>query len=122
MRTIPGIYVHAGAANFLLVELVDEALDARTLYQKLGRRGLLIRVCDSFRGLAKGRFIRLSVRTHFGEQPVGRRAFSRLRRVDSESCMKAISVLGTSSNSGKSWFATALCALLRRKGLTGSAV
>jgi len=32
--------------------------------------------------------------------------------------MKAISVLGTSSNSGKSWFATALCALLRRKGLT----
>ena len=31
--------------------------------------------------------------------------------------MKAISVLGTSSNSGKSWFATALCALLRRKGL-----
>ena len=32
--------------------------------------------------------------------------------------MKAISVLGTSSNSGKSWFATALCALLRRKGLS----
>jgi adenosylcobyric acid synthase len=31
--------------------------------------------------------------------------------------MRAISVLGTSSNSGKSWFATALCALLRRKGL-----
>ena len=31
--------------------------------------------------------------------------------------MKAISVLGTSSNSGKSWLATALCAWLRRKGL-----
>ena len=31
--------------------------------------------------------------------------------------MKAISILGTSSNSGKSWFATALCALLRRKGV-----
>jgi adenosylcobyric acid synthase len=31
--------------------------------------------------------------------------------------MKAISVLGTSSNSGKSWMATALCALLRRNGL-----
>lgn len=31
--------------------------------------------------------------------------------------MKAISVLGTSSNSGKSWVATALCALLRRKGI-----
>ena len=32
--------------------------------------------------------------------------------------MKAISVLGTSSNSGKSWLATALCALLRRKGVS----
>ncbi|MEM1294276.1 MAG: cobyric acid synthase, partial [Verrucomicrobiota bacterium] len=31
--------------------------------------------------------------------------------------MKAISVLGTSSNSGKSWLATALCRLLHRRGL-----
>lgn len=30
--------------------------------------------------------------------------------------MKALSVLGTSSNSGKSWVATALCAWLRSKG------
>ena len=30
--------------------------------------------------------------------------------------MKAISILGTSSNAGKSWVATALCALLRRRG------
>ncbi len=63
LRTIPGICVYAGAANFLLIELIDGLLDAGTLYQQLGRRGLLIRVCDSFRGLAKGRFIRLSVRT-----------------------------------------------------------
>jgi adenosylcobyric acid synthase len=31
--------------------------------------------------------------------------------------MKALSVLGTSSNSGKSWVATALCAWLRRRGV-----
>jgi adenosylcobyric acid synthase len=31
--------------------------------------------------------------------------------------MKAISILGTSSNSGKSWVATALCAWLRRHGI-----
>ena len=31
--------------------------------------------------------------------------------------MKALSVLGTSSNSGKSWLATALCAWLRRRGV-----
>ena len=32
--------------------------------------------------------------------------------------MKAVSVLGTSSNSGKSWLATALCASLRRRGFS----
>jgi adenosylcobyric acid synthase len=31
--------------------------------------------------------------------------------------MKALTVLGTSSNSGKSWLATALCAWLRRRGV-----
>jgi adenosylcobyric acid synthase len=31
--------------------------------------------------------------------------------------LKALSVLGTSSNSGKSWLATALCAWLRRRGV-----
>jgi adenosylcobyric acid synthase len=31
--------------------------------------------------------------------------------------MRALSVLGTSSNSGKSWLATALCAWLRRRGI-----
>ncbi|MDQ8199300.1 cobyric acid synthase [Pelagicoccus enzymogenes] len=31
--------------------------------------------------------------------------------------MKAISILGTSSNAGKSWMATALCAWLRRQGV-----
>jgi adenosylcobyric acid synthase len=31
--------------------------------------------------------------------------------------MKALAVLGTSSNSGKSWLATALCAWLRRRGV-----
>src|ERR1700756_1864600 len=32
--------------------------------------------------------------------------------------MKGLAVLGTSSNSGKSWLATALCAWLRRRGLS----
>jgi threonine-phosphate decarboxylase len=63
LQAVQGISVHPGAANFLLVELTAESLDAGTLYEKLGRRGLLIRTGDSFRGLAKGRFVRLSVRT-----------------------------------------------------------
>jgi threonine-phosphate decarboxylase len=60
---IPGIRLHFGAANFLLLELVNEQLQAGTLYKELGHRGLLVRVCDSFRGLARGRFVRIAVRT-----------------------------------------------------------
>jgi len=59
---ISGLRVYPAVANFLLVELVDTSLDADAVYRRLGRSGLLIRVCDSFRGLAKGRFIRLAVR------------------------------------------------------------
>ena len=60
---IPGIRLHCGAANFLLLELVNELLQAGTLYKELGHRGLLVRVCDSFRGMARGRFVRVAVRT-----------------------------------------------------------
>jgi threonine-phosphate decarboxylase len=60
---IPGIRLHCGAANFLLLELVDELLEAGRLYKGLGRRGLLVRVCDSFRGMAPGRFVRIAVRS-----------------------------------------------------------
>jgi hypothetical protein len=37
--------------------------DASRVYRELGRRGLLVRVCDSFHGMPKGRFIRVAVRT-----------------------------------------------------------
>ena len=60
---IPGIRLHCGAANFLLLELVNESLKAGTLYKELGRRGLLVRVCDSFRGMPRGHFVRIAVRT-----------------------------------------------------------
>ena len=60
---ISGIRVHPGAANFLLVELIDGSLEAADLYRELGRRGILVRVCDSFQGMTEGRFVRLAVRT-----------------------------------------------------------
>jgi threonine-phosphate decarboxylase len=59
----PGIRLHCGTANFLLMELISELLEAGNLYKELGRRGLLVRVCDSFRGMPRGRFVRLAVRT-----------------------------------------------------------
>jgi len=68
LRQIPGIRAYPSAANFLLVELLDASLEASRIYRELGRRGLLVRVCDSFHGMAKGRFIRLAVRTEVENQ------------------------------------------------------
>ena len=60
---IPGLRIYPSAANFLLMELLDPRLDATALYRELGRRGILIRVCDSFHGLPQGRFIRIAVKS-----------------------------------------------------------
>jgi threonine-phosphate decarboxylase len=60
---IPGIRLYIGSANFLLLELVSELLEAGNLYEELGRRRLLVRVCDSFRGMPRARFVRVAVRT-----------------------------------------------------------
>jgi threonine-phosphate decarboxylase len=62
LSEVPGIRLHVGTANFVLVELVTNLLDAGVLYGELGRRGLLVRVCDSFRGMPRGRFLRVAVR------------------------------------------------------------
>ncbi|MBV9875605.1 MAG: pyridoxal phosphate-dependent class II aminotransferase [Verrucomicrobia bacterium] len=63
LRQISGIKVHTSAANFVLLELTDPALDADRIYVELGCRGILVRVCDSFYGMPKGRFLRVAVRT-----------------------------------------------------------
>jgi threonine-phosphate decarboxylase len=62
---IPGIRVHSSAANFLLLELTDLSLDATRIYIELGCRGILVRVCDSFYGMPKDRFLRVAVRSAF---------------------------------------------------------
>jgi threonine-phosphate decarboxylase len=63
LRRIPGITVHPSAANFLLLELSDPSFDATQIHFELGCRGILVRVCDSFYGMPKGRFLRVAVRT-----------------------------------------------------------
>jgi threonine-phosphate decarboxylase len=65
---ISGVRVHPSAANFLLLELTDSSLDADRIYFELGSRGILVRVCDSFYGMPKGRFLRVALRTALENQ------------------------------------------------------
>ncbi|RJQ27913.1 MAG: threonine-phosphate decarboxylase [Peptococcaceae bacterium] len=59
---LPGIKPLPGAANFLLVDIGESGFTSDNLAELTGRRGVLIRDCKSFSGLA-GQYIRLAVRT-----------------------------------------------------------
>jgi len=60
LESLPEIRIHRAHANFLLIELLTAS--AADLYDALGREGLLVRVCDSFAGVPRDRFIRVAIR------------------------------------------------------------
>lgn len=60
-----GLHVFPSAANFLLVRLPENGCSSAELQERLViQHRILIRNCDSFDGLRKGRYIRVAVRTH----------------------------------------------------------
>jgi threonine-phosphate decarboxylase len=63
LAAIPGLTRFPTTTNFVLCKLETSHLTSGELTQRLADRGLLIRNCDSFSGLAPGRFIRIAVRT-----------------------------------------------------------
>ncbi|NBV34565.1 MAG: cobyric acid synthase, partial [Proteobacteria bacterium] len=121
LSALPGLFPLASDANFLLVE--TRGLNARNLAEALGRQGILIRECVGFLELEPERYFRVAVRkTLENDRLIDSlhnlsKALHFPRKTLKKKQMRAISVLGTSSNSGKSWVATALCAWLRRRGV-----
>ncbi len=121
LRSFPGLTPLESQANFFLLHCADS--NAESLAEDLGRQGILVRTCHGFEGLERTQYLRIAVRTP-SENDRLVDAFSKITgykprfhtRTRARK-MRAISVLGTSSNSGKSWFATALCAWLTRRGL-----
>lgn len=61
-RSIDGLTVFPGEANFLLVRIDKEGVAASILAGELLRKGIAIRVCDNFEGLGE-RYFRVAVRT-----------------------------------------------------------
>ena len=59
-----GLTAFPSATNYLLIELKDEMPSSGELRMRLIEKyRILIRNCDSYEGLAKGRFIRVAVRS-----------------------------------------------------------
>lgn len=61
LQSIPGLRPLPGAANFILLNVSDSGLKSSELTELLGRRGILVRDCNGFSGLA-GRYIRVAVK------------------------------------------------------------
>jgi threonine-phosphate decarboxylase len=57
----PGLHPFPSQANFLLVKITRKRLDALQLRSLLARKGILIRACDSFAGLAS-EYFRIAVK------------------------------------------------------------
>jgi len=119
MRTIPGLTVFPGQANFLLARLDRQELDGPALAKQLLSSGIAIRVCDNFEGLDR-RFFRVAVRSE-DENLKLLRALKEALNVSLPSRFDrrktpAIMFQGTSSNAGKSILAAALCRILLQDG------
>ncbi len=58
LQSLEGVKVYPSAANFLLLRIDNAAAVAARLHE----RGIVVRVCDSFTGLERDKYLRVAVR------------------------------------------------------------
>ncbi len=118
LQSISGLHVYPGKANFLMVRIDRNGINAPKLAQELIRAGIAIRVCENFDGL-DSRFFRIAVRTteengRFCHALRG--ALGATRKSAGRRMKPAVMFQGTGSNAGKSIMAAALCRILLQDG------
>lgn len=119
LRKVKGVSACPSEANFILCRLAS--LDADSLQRRLLEMGLLIRSCSNVKGLGP-QWIRLAVRpedeTRQLLEALPQAMSGRSPSVPpSPRRSKALLVVGTSSDSGKSVVVSALCRALSNMGL-----
>jgi len=62
LYNIEGLKVYKPSSNFIFIKLLGN-ISSEELVDQLAKKGILIRDCSNFRGLEKGKFIRVAVRT-----------------------------------------------------------
>ncbi len=118
LRAIDGLTIYPGRANFLLVRIDRQDMDAIALSNRMLTDGIAIRVCDNFHGLDK-RFFRVAVKAESQNdrliESLGK-ALGILRKPSTKRKVPAIMFQGTSSNAGKSVLTAALGRILLQDG------
>lgn len=121
LGAIPGLQVLPGEANYLLVKIVKDGLNANDLAERLlVQNHIAVRVCDNFIGLDENWF-RVAVRNAEDND----RLIDALAAILSSGKPKretrvhrtpALMLQGTSSNAGKSVLTAALCRIFLQDG------
>ncbi len=120
LSRLPAVTPHPSETNFILAEF---DADATPVQQALLAQGILLRSCAEIPGL-DNRFVRIAVRSSEEntqlvaalKEILGTGGTKRPPRPTRRA--KAIMVVGTMSNSGKTWLAAALCRHFARKGVS----
>ena len=130
LETFFWIKPYRGEANFILIKISDQRVNIKELYRYLAERGIIIRLCDSFRGLDNSYF-RIAVRTShendqlikvlnlFSEEVLGKKKTTMTKIYSPPFIRKKalpLMIQGTASNAGKSILTAGLCRILYQDG------
>ncbi len=126
LEGLPGITVFPSSANYLLVRLQSESMNARDLFERLLKKHrIAIRVCDTIAGL-DATFFRIAVRREEENAQLVRAILACLPRPSGKPLRPgparrrhtpALMIQGASSNAGKSVLCAALCRIFLQDGL-----
>ncbi len=120
LNAIPGIKVYPGNANYLLAR-INRGITARELADRMLKYGIVIRVCDNYRGLDM-RYFRVAVRpaeenkklVFALKESLGCKTVFSMAKA----AVKTPSLMfqGTCSNAGKSILTAAFCRIMLQDG------
>lgn len=85
LSSIQGITLFPSHANFVLIRIVGQGDSSQGISGYLASQGLLVRDCQSFKGLGSG-YIRVAIK----REEENRRLYRLVRKVIGSNCLKAI--------------------------------
>lgn len=120
LSAIGGVKIFDSCANFFLLRINREGLDARIISDQLLKNRMAIRLCDSFEGLDKT-YARIAVRNDADNRLLASHLDKILNnrpvRVKHKKTSAALMFQGTSSNAGKSVLTAAMCRIMVQDGI-----
>lgn len=120
LSAIGGLMVFDSCANFFLLRIDRDGLDAHSIGDELLKHHIAIRVCESFKGLDKT-YARIAVRNDEDNRLLAyhldKILNNRPARAKRKKAVAALMFQGTSSNAGKSVLTAAMCRVMVQDGI-----